>query len=386
MQQIYERLRDKNRHLPFIFVTKSQDGDGLAINPVQLYRFLLGNANVFAFYDDAVLAGMNYLLGDDFRVGEGSVRCFHRYFDKKHTGNQRWHRYFSPHQIEEQGEQWVIQAIANGFARNSDCLSARDIKSFNDIHSVRRSAQVKRLRQAIADRAASTNDEELNEMIIAYDELEKAMAEIESFANQLSKEKDAAEQAQAEMRYQIREAERLRQQYQDAATIQKTVDTFKELPKSLSEALQMAERLFPDKLAVTENAYKTATEFSQGSEYWRKQESVATAWNFLFCFANVLHELVFTEVAGDPSCQFKDSTGYDYAPTEGSMTKDDSKMMRKRSFTYKGTQFDMSPHLKLNKKKGEYLRLHFAIDQKKKRFIVNHFGEHIETAGTRRQS
>lgn len=109
------------------------------------------------------------------------------------------------------------------------------------------------------------------------------------------------------------------------------------------------------------------------------------AWKLLHSLATVLPDLMFSDnQAGDISAQFKTATGFEMSMSEGKLTKANARLVSSRVVSFDGKQWDITPHAKSDKSK--HLRVHFALDHDKKRVIVGHCGDHLETAGTRRNS
>lgn len=381
VQSVYDRLRDPQRKVPFVFVTKRPFADDLVINPVQLYRYMLGNANVFAFFDDSVLEGMNYFLGNAYRTDPGAVRCYQSDFDKSRPDNARIHRFFTPDEVTD-NQDYVVTSIANGFARNSSCFYPRDLTQFSDIFVLRRTETIQRLLARASDPDTEAS-EELKMFMEENQRLEKERTEYETLAEQCMREKEQAETALGNAQYQIREAESLKKQYAGAEQAQQAIAAFAKLPSTLPEVLTKIGQLFPQKVAVSPNAFKTAGEHSQVQAHWRKAESVMKAWEMCFDLVTKGHDLFFQTASGDKERLYKERTGIDLAMTEGKQTKKDTHLMNLRQFEFDGQQFDMTPHLKYDTKPEKLLRIHFAIDNKKKRLIIGHVGPHLQNATSR---
>lgn len=378
---IYDQLKNSQRKVPFVFVTRRAHTKDLVIDPVQLYRYLLGNANVFSFYDESVLEGMNYLLGDAYRCEPGSVRCYQTHFDRKRVDNSQIHRYFSNNEIEKDPK-FVIRAIANGFARNSNCFYPKDLTQFTDIFVLRRTETIKRL-MANAVNPDSANAEELQMFMDENERLEKEKMELEIFADQCMREKEEAETVMGNQQYQIREAEKLRKEFKDAEQAIAAIESFASLPKTLSEVLTKISHLFPQKVCIAANAFKTAGEHTNAHAYWRKAENISAAWEMCFDLVTKGHRLMFEMDGGDKERMFNDESQFELAMKEGKQTKKDSRLVNLRKIEFEERDFDISPHLKLGNKPDKLLRLHFAIDNQNQRLIIGHFGAHIENATTR---
>lgn len=384
-QSLYEELKATDRQLPFVFVAAKQDSDMLALDPVATYRSLLGSANVYAFFDNSVLEEMNYYLGNNFRCEPGSVRCFLPKFDKHREDNARIHRFFTETQIAEKGQDHILDCIANGFARNGTAFRTYDIRSFSDLFVLRRK---RRLQQMFAnkDSGESVDGEELTFLKEACESLDVENQELSALTSQLELEKDELETELSSKTYQIAEAEKLRTQLKDFEQVKNAVGNLSSLPKSLEEILRLVGTLFPEQLAIASDAFKSAADHEKSNDYWKKQEGLSIAWQMLFDLANKAHALLLNEKGGDIERDFNDNSRFELAMTEGKTTKANAKLMEKREFTYEGSEFSMAPHLKFGSKNPKMIRLHFAVDNKKKRLIVAHFGDHMTNASTRKQS
>ena len=93
--------------------------------------------------------------------------------------------------------------------------------------------------------------------------------------------------------------------------------------------------------------------------------------------------MVFEENIANLDSEYKHRTGYDYAASEGPATKNDPKLARLRRFEFDGRQYEMWSHIKHGNRKGDQLRVHFAIDRDKRRIVIGWIGDHMDNATTR---
>ena len=385
-QALYDQLKASDRQLPFVFVAAKPDSDLLAIDPVAAYRSLLGNANVYAFFENSALEEMNYYLGNNFRCELGSVRCFLPKFDKNRDDNARIHRFFTGDQIVEKGQEHIIDCIANGFARNGTAFRTYDLRSFSDLFVLRRK---RRLQQMFANKDSNSDtvdSEELAFLKEACETLDAENQELGTLKSQLEIEKDELQTELSNKTYQIAEAEKLRSQFKDLEQMQKAIANLNKLPQSLEEVLGLAGTLFPERLTIVSGAFKSAADHEKNHDYWKKLEGISIAWQMLFDLANKAHALLLNDKGGDIERDFNDDSRFELAMTEGKTTKGNAKLMEQREFVHQGNEFSMAPHLKYGNKNPKMLRLHFAVDNKNKRLIVAHCGDHMTNASTRKLS
>ena len=154
------------------------------------------------------------------------------------------------------------------------------------------------------------------------------------------------------------------------------ISNLSELPKNLSEAVELIEVIFPEKLSFSEEAKKSAKAASN--------IPIDIAWPCLFQMATTLHDLFFVESEKgiDIEKEFNDRTGLGLAMTEGRQTKRDPSLLKLRTIVYEGKEVRIFSHVKSGTKKPKLLRVYFYPDQEKKRIIVGHCGDHLDNHST----
>lgn len=157
-----------------------------------------------------------------------------------------------------------------------------------------------------------------------------------------------------------------------------------ELPATPYETISFLKKALMRRVVILDNAVQSTKDLPD----FRTSD----VWNCLLQLHQTLWPLHFDDTdSGSPAiesnkipAQFYQKTGIQYAVHESSMTKQDKDLMRLRQAEVDGEVFDFSPHLKVGSKPSDLLRIHFAIDQTRRRILVWHCGGHLETAGTRR--
>ena len=154
------------------------------------------------------------------------------------------------------------------------------------------------------------------------------------------------------------------------------ISHLEELPKNLSEAVELIEVIFPGKLSFSEEAKKSAKAASN--------IPIDIAWPCLFQMATTLHDLFFVESEKgiDIEKEFNDRTGLGLAMTEGRQTKRDPNLLKLRTIVYEGKEISIAPHVKSGTKKPKLLRVYFCPDQEKKKIVVGHCGDHLDNYST----
>ncbi len=182
--------------------------------------------------------------------------------------------------------------------------------------------------------------------------------------------------------YQARSA---REQYTDATKssqqLQRELLAFRSLarlPQSIKDCGDFFARAFPSKLVFSEKGLASV----QKADY----SDIAGFWEAMWAMISDLYRLFFESEgeAGDIEKKFKELTGIEMSMTEGSQTKADKRLMKKREDSYEGEPVDITPHIKLRSGNMNF-RIYFGVLRLKKLLVVGACTNHLETAGTRRR-
>lgn len=217
--------------------------------------------------------------------------------------------------------------------------------------------------------------EEENERVMRQNRaLEERMRELESDKSQLETLRYRLVEAQGRADEKAAEAARLKD---EAASLEK-IDHF---PTSLVEELELAGRLWPERIVVLPEAVKSAATY----RYFDLDEE----WRILRAVATVLWDIYFGD--GDSSDideEFKRRTGFTHTFRESGATNASPALVKLRRRSYKGSEIDITPHIKgsgrRDSSKLHPFRLHYHADAEGKKIVIGHCGEHLDTAGTPR--
>lgn len=223
------------------------------------------------------------------------------------------------------------------------------------------------------------NEEELS---AASQLLDNASTQIDDLQHQLEKEKAA----RFESDQQAAVYKQLLDDKQGTHESRKGLTIPTKLPSDPYDAVEFLCKALKPRVVILDTALASAREIPES----RLQET----WEYLVQLYEVLWPLHFNEETEQPSevkahripAMFTAKTGIDYTVNESSSTNKDSDLKRQRQVSVDGKEFDFSAHLKVGSKAKDALRIHFAVDEEKRRILVWHCGEHLETAGTRRKS
>lgn len=149
------------------------------------------------------------------------------------------------------------------------------------------------------------------------------------------------------------------------------------LPRSYPNSFEALRAFAPffRHLAFSERAWDPALSYRQFKDF-------DVAWEMLHDLDQKLWNIMFV-TRGDIEHEFNSSSTYQYARGEGRQTTNDSRLSQMRKFAFEGEEYEMWAHLKYGNRPGKQLRIYFAIDNDRRRFIVGFIGEHMDNATTR---
>lgn len=351
----------------------------------------------------------------------GGVRVFQPKMSIAASEEFKRHRYFHPTQGPEV-PRWIQEGLRHTLRASLD--SKNEVFTFDGVQrAITRSAEATRLRElqrrvhdAIAPEQGLAVEEELDnlkKLVVALqdemtkrqhdtgevsalqtkcaqseDELKAAQDLLDGASHQINDLQDQLE-SERESRFRAeRDAavyKQLLESKQEADTGRKVLAIPARLPTEPHEVVDILRKQLAPRVIILD----TAVDSSHDIPLTRLNET----WQCLVALHEVLWPLHFGETADTDverkkhriPAQFTTKTGIDYSVNESATTNRDSDLMRQRRATVDGKEYDFSAHLKVGNKAKDALRIHFAIDEEKRRVLVWHCGEHLDTAGTRRK-
>lgn len=425
-----ENLLSPDREIPLVLITSDREGKMPVKEVGRLTSALLGLANVYTL-DMSVNANRKSINGllsargtcPGWATSSSRLRIFPPHTDLESPASASASRFYSKEAMDKwPGGQLAFtdmlnRSFARGYAKtDDDVLEMADIDLLlQRIASERARAGIRELRAKIgkaktvaalplnADEASLKDAEkrfermtrearEMNErleeqeqLIELYEEenervmrqnraLEERMRELESDKSQLETLRYRLVEAQGRADEKAAEAARLKD---EAASLEK-IDHF---PTSLVEELELAGRLWPDRIVVLPEAVRSAAAY----RYCDLDEE----WRILRAVATVLWDIYFGD--GDSSDideEFKRRTGFTHTFRESGATNASPALVKLRRRSYKGSEINITPHIKgsgrRDSSKLHPFRLHYHADAEGKKIVIGHCGEHLDTAGTPR--
>ena len=230
--------------------------------------------------------------------------------------------------------------------------------------------------EPVSEKADTASAEERS--LPDYDVLLATVDELTAENAELRDAVDIAESKVASLSYHLKQvqagAEKLRLEAEAFRRRAELVETMA-IPSTPLEALELAERAFPDKLVVMDEARKSARDFQRGS--------TSETWAVLQAVAVTLHRLVFQQSTGSLTHAFQAETGFEVTLRDVKHTNKNAVYAKERRVTYAGEAHDITAHVKgRGVKKGECLRVHFFADYGTGKIVIAHCGEHLTTIET----
>ena len=153
-------------------------------------------------------------------------------------------------------------------------------------------------------------------------------------------------------------------------------------PETAHDVAALAIKVSGERLVFTNEALRSL----QKSEFAICDDAASVIWRCLRAMATDLYELLMEDLpAQQVADTFKNRTKFDLTWTESKETKRDNRLMAKRRVMYEGLELDITPHVKWGNTPPRLLRVHFCVDRDRKRLIIGHCGDHLDTYGTRRR-
>lgn len=379
-------LRDPQRLVPLVLASCDRRAGVPKIDCVRLSWALAGTAVVYVCESPECDDELEHLVPMRFRCPNGMVRIYAPGVDFAQDWSSVRHRFFSPREVDDLGDDEVISQIVRALTRSDAWRGLQaTVTSIDDIDARIRDRRLEELRSS-----RSGSQEEISEMLRLFEaenaRLEKEKREWVELAEAESLQRREVEDSLARREYDLEQAQASAAEARTEATASreglKSMRDLDALPTELTAIAQLAVKVFGDKVVLTSSAMKAL----ENSEFGRCAESRDVLWRCLKVMSENLQTLMTQKLSANQIAdQFKAQTKFDLTWTEGQETKKDNKLMAKRRFVHNGQELDMTPHVKWGNKAPRLLRVHFCVDPDTKQLVVGHCGDHLDTVGTRRR-
>jgi hypothetical protein len=373
---LFERLLvSHERACPLVLVSQMHPNRGYIVDPTTLAQKLAGAAIVFRSENSEVDEELDSLLGERFGCRKGAIRIYFAGLDRTRAREPERHRYIPASDIECSGPDKIIERIVRCLVRGSKRLTG--ILTPLDVENVYRRRQIDRLR---ARHDGGAKDEWIQLLEKDNDSLNKEKSRLENDAIRLETHIEELEDRIRRLEYE-RDSVKAKLagvsgSDDNASRVNEIVESFTELPRSLSDVVEKIARIHSCRIAFTDRAIRSAREADFND--------VPTAWRALWAMATTLYDVFFNREGGTPERTFHEQSGFELAMSEGQQTNRDRKLMALRKDIFMGREIDATPHVKLDRNSA---RAYFCPLQQDttKLIVISHIGGHLDTAGTRRR-
>jgi len=376
---LVERIFDKNRRCPLVYVSREFSTGEAVLDPNELAWKLAGLAPVYIADSNWLDKETERRLPPEYRCWNGRIRVYLPDVRAERPADYRRHRFFTPDDVRNAGTQEITRIIVQSLARRIVLTST--VANVDDVRLRRHEQELARLKSQLAT-APPAEMVELLESINRELDIKYRTAEAEraALAERLELAELVAQDQEDEMnrlRFQEKDqrtdAISQRQLRAVAEEKLKRFSDLKNLPSSIIECCEFFAAAFPDRIAFTPRALDSASRSN-----FPKVDAV---WNAVWHMVSTLYPLAFdSSQRVDMENEFRARSGIEFSFNEGGQTKNNRKLMRSRTEAYEGEEIDITPHLKLQTG-NNYFRFYFNIHRDKRLLIVGECG-HMDTAGT----
>ena len=293
----------------------------------------------------------------------------------RHDGSRRY--VYTAHQLRSLDAETIITEIRRGLldVPEAACVEPVSATDITALETREHTAHLKHRLDTLKRDIEQHQEESPDETSLADDLAVMTGLAEEYSANldQETKRADAAEQRVYTLTTKVNALQRALNATD--ATVAPTLDIPK-LPSSTTDLLELAEELWPQRLVIHEDAYRSAKDYDGPLD---------EQWDIIRSCATVLWPLVFEQHDPVYNQTYQNETGYVLAMNESKETRDQSAYMRLRTHEINGEQVTVCTHIK-GRNTRTFFRLYPYVDNANRRIIIVYAGEHLPTAGTRRKS
>lgn len=403
-------LTSSQRELPLILMCTDERGATPVWDAEEFAKKLAGMANVYvADWRDPKLRDGLYSLfvrGEasfNYRCGPGMLRIYRPDIDLSDASGWRDSPFFPKARIDEacggdeSRPEKFIEIIAKSLGRaissdEDDVLEISDVERAKTIENARKLGEQYRELKSRSNIAVSAGQtagevedvaslkEELAEWQSIADEYSASYDEEVRRAEELQKKCSGLSNKVSNLSFRLQEANARAVGFQEEnaslALSASVISSLDHIPTCLADELELAERLWPSRIAVLPEAYDSAKNYPA---------DIDEAWRMLSAMANTLWELHFSGESVDISGEFYLKTKFKHALSESGFTKTNGGLMRLRKRTYMGREIDISPHVKgKSGPKDGVFRIYYCPDAETRLLVIGHAGAHLPTSRTSR--
>lgn len=356
------RLFAPERRIPFLLITPAEHGQWL-VDAEEWAEQLAGVAKVWRVADRDTSELLDGHLPPAYACYPGAIRFY--------LPGARPERDARPHQYIPASQLWNQRACNQALRetirlltrRNWEVLESSQIQDIDQLRSYAREQELARYKRELDEAARKAQAEQTLEQDPEYVRLLEQ--EVEDLQARLDQERQRA----AELQNRAVQLEYLLQQQTQE---HEWTEHLQKLPETLPKMMDLVQKLFPQRLAFTERAYKSARDAA-----FNRSRRLPDAWRLLWHMATTLYDLYFNSERVNVVAEFQDRSGFGLDLTEGRMTRDNRKLMALREDTWQGRRILIEPHTKIGTEAPNLLRIHYASLESERLLVIGHVGDHL---------
>ncbi|MDZ4055991.1 MAG: hypothetical protein U1D69_03345 [Polynucleobacter sp.] len=355
------RLFAPERRIPFLLITPSAPDEWL-VDPWQWAERLAGVAKVWQVADWDTCSLLDKRLPAAYACYPGAIRFYlpganperdarpHQYI----PANRLW----SPH-----GRQQALKDTARLLARRTwEARASGELQDLDQLRAHAREQELQRHRRELAEATRLAQAQRPLEQDPEYTRL------LELEVADLQAQLDAERQKASELQNRAVQLEYLLQDNGQNGL----ADSLQKLPENLTEMLELIQLLYPQRVAFSDRARKSAK-----TAAFNQSRRLNDAWRLLWHMANTLYDLYFNSEGVNVEAEFENRSGFGLTLKEGSQTRANRKLMALREDDWNGRAISIEPHAKIGTEAPNLLRVHYASLEHERLLVIGHIGDHM---------
>lgn len=382
-----EQIFDIERGIPIILIMPRKDPIDheiiyLPVDPSNMMRSVAGNALVYYSRDLRFVEEFNCVIDERYKCAAGMIRYYLPNVERSNRLDSNRHRFICYDEAMSMGESTILKIFRR--------VVAQDINDYDMLFRYRDCQELIR-RDALQNRfnLLKKKQEENNKRIDAVqddltsqlEKMELQKLELEIQNGDLESELSAAKSENYKLTSQL---DNIMATYAPLKQGKEAFDSVRDmsvLPNTPKEVLTYFTTVFSDRLAVTENGWKSLKECSTSSE---------VLWSVLFSMVTTLYDcLTSYKVFADACTKYNESSPYECVVGNTGSTKKDKAISKEYEDYYNGEKICIEPHVKSNtgkEKDPRFFRIYFSFyvdkESNQKQIVIGSCGKHLTTAGT----
>lgn len=372
-------LMDPERKVPVVYISPfcrkgASDPVKLLLSPQTLAGQIATNALVYYAQHPDADEEMRYYFDQRYQCGGGRVRIYMSSPDLSNPNDAAKHRYLTPEQLSEWGEEQVLGILRRVLAQDVDFYET--MFRLEDCRQKKDEERHQRRLEALRARSEQTIQQ-------TEEEKKATIEELDAVVKLAEQERDQAKKELQEIRKEKYSLEtRLGYCQADAARVpdlERALDSVRmmaEYPAGPKAVCAYFETVFADRLAFSEEGLKSLDDCTTRDDI---------LWEALYYMATTLQEL-YANGGVQIDKEFQDRTGWELSRGEGSMTRKDSSLMKQYATTYEGREINTEAHIKNGRNEGDlkFLRIYFGFDSVSRKLIIDQCGKHKKNRTTQK--